>query len=90
MFLTDDDADRFARDPRLASLTVLYTHGVAPYRVMRRDSVHDRCAALRGPLHDCRCTIYADRPEACRRFEAGSAACLAARRRAGIADSPAH
>ena len=44
-----------------------------------------RCLALRGALgRRVRCEIYALRPAACRRVEAGSEACLRARREQGI------
>ena len=44
----------------------------------------DRCAFLK---EDQLCRIYATRPEVCRRFEAGSAQCLEARKRQGIGES---
>ena len=40
-----------------------------------------RCAFLKD---DKLCRIYATRPRVCRRFEAGSAQCIEARRRQGI------
>ena len=43
------------------------------------------CVAFEGDLEGpCGCAVYRDRPAACRRFAAGSAACLEARDRAGI------
>lgn len=44
-----------------------------------------RCAGLRGSLgRSVRCELYALRPAACRRVEAGSDECLRARRERGI------
>ena len=43
------------------------------------------CAALTGRLgRRVACTIYEDRPQLCRQFEAGSPECYQARRAAGI------
>jgi hypothetical protein len=43
------------------------------------------CAAFDGaPGFPCCCTAYEDRPEKCREFEVGSAACRLARLRAGL------
>jgi Fe-S-cluster containining protein len=45
------------------------------------------CTAFDGAVGAaCGCSIYADRPEICRHFEAGSAGCLEARRDAGLTD----
>jgi Fe-S-cluster containining protein len=45
----------------------------------------ERCAALEGAVGRLvRCAIYADRPAACRRVEAGSARCLQYRAERGI------
>jgi len=45
----------------------------------------ERCAALEGALgRRVRCAVYADRPAACRRVEAGSAGCLQSRAERGI------
>jgi Fe-S-cluster containining protein len=45
------------------------------------------CVAFAGNLGQaCVCTIYSDRPEACRQFEVGGALCIEARRRVGIED----
>lgn len=41
-----------------------------------------RARAAEGPAYTC--TIYGDRPRACRDFEAASEACLIARRRVGL------
>jgi hypothetical protein len=45
-----------------------------------------RCVALLGDGRDAayRCSVYADRPAACAKFEVGGAACLIARRRTGL------
>jgi Fe-S-cluster containining protein len=43
------------------------------------------CAAFEGNARSaCSCSIYESRPNACRQFEAGSAACREARRLVGI------
>jgi Fe-S-cluster containining protein len=42
---------------------------------------HETCCFLDG---DNRCTIYASRPDVCRRFEAGSEQCEEARRLCGL------
>jgi Fe-S-cluster containining protein len=46
----------------------------------------DRCAALHGGVSNQPfvCSIYDDRPKACRDFENGGAHCLTARRRVGL------
>ena len=44
-----------------------------------------RCLALRGRIgKQVRCTIYADRPQACRRVEAGSELCRDYREARGL------
>jgi Fe-S-cluster containining protein len=55
------------------------------YRRLRRQG--ERCAALAGtgtPAAPFECTIYPDRPRACREFERGGTHCLEARRRVGL------
>jgi Fe-S-cluster containining protein len=48
------------------------------------DVKNGRCAALRGTvLRKTSCSIYKDRPFACREFEPGSVLCLAFRKRVG-------
>jgi Fe-S-cluster containining protein len=43
------------------------------------------CTAFGGNIGQaCRCTIYADRPDVCRRFEVGDVLCLQARQKAGL------
>ena len=43
------------------------------------------CVALRGAIgRRVSCAIYTRRPDECRRFEAGTPECLAARRQAGL------
>lgn len=44
-----------------------------------------QCFALDCSTGETRCIIYAERPAACRLFEAGSADCLRARAKAGVA-----
>jgi Fe-S-cluster containining protein len=45
-----------------------------------------RCVALSGDgiAAPYRCSVYAERPGACAKFELGGAACLIARRRTGL------
>lgn len=46
-----------------------------------------RCAGLRGALgRSVRCELYALRPAACRRVEAGSPECLRARQERGVGE----
>jgi hypothetical protein len=46
------------------------------------------CVALEGePGGACACTVYEDRPEACRRYEVGGALCRSARLLLGIGDA---
>jgi len=54
-------------------------------RHMKLVGPEERCAALEGRLgRSVRCAIYADRPAACRKIEAGSARCVEYRRERGI------
>ena len=54
-------------------------------RHMKLVGPEERCAALEGRLgQSVRCAIYADRPAACRKIEAGSARCLEYRKELGI------
>ena len=56
--------------------------GTRPYGRARRHTV---CVAFRGRGgQSCGCSIYPDRPRACRRFEPYSLLCKAARREAGL------
>jgi Fe-S-cluster containining protein len=66
-------------------LTVLTEHGRG-YIARSMKMVGGRCIAFRDRLVDggCGCSIYETRPDICRDFQAGSADCLAARRRRGI------
>ncbi len=84
VLLTPGEADEFADRAALRSLTVLYNGPFfPPPRFMRREA-DGKCAALAGGLGDCACTIYEDRPNLCRVFEAGSDDCIEARARLGI------
>ena len=60
-------------------------------RMAGTDSSSDasaRCVALSGQVgRSVECSIYAVRPGPCREFEAGSEACLRARRRHGLDES---
>jgi hypothetical protein len=52
---------------------------------LRRSADRTRCAALAGPPEGpYGCTIYADRPNTCREFTAGTSACVTARRWVGL------
>ena len=59
--------------PELARRHVVYNEDGVPHLRVHPDG---RCLALRGRLgQQVRCTIYSDRPHACRKVEAGSALC---------------
>ena len=61
----------------------------ASMRLRGTDHVPARCAALGGVVGaQVSCGIYEWRPSPCRELEAGSAACLRARQRHGLAASP--
>ena len=68
------------------AMTVAVTASLV--RMVGTDSGFDtppRCVALSGQLgREVGCSIYAARPGPCREFEAGSEACLRARRRHGL------
>ena len=54
-------------------------------RFLKRDSETGNCLAFRGEVgREGGCAIYEERPETCRRFEAGSDKCRALRRAYGI------
>ena len=56
-------------------------------RMRGTDDAQPRCRALRGRIGEqVSCFIYDERPDPCREFEAGSEACLRARRRHGLAE----
>ena len=56
-----------------------------PCRLRRSDDAPPRCAALTGRIGEqVACAIYRWRPSPCHEFEAGSDACLRARRRHGL------
>lgn len=89
VLLTGTEIDHFERDPVLVTLTVLQPVGSGPpWRFLRRDAESGRCSALAGPLGNCTCSIYADRPALCRAFLAGSPDCLDARRKHGFPAGP--
>ncbi|MBU0601531.1 MAG: YkgJ family cysteine cluster protein [Gammaproteobacteria bacterium] len=51
-------------------------------RMRGTDDARPRCRALNGRIGQAvSCRIYEERPDPCREFEAGSPACLRARRR---------
>lgn len=54
-------------------------------RMRGTDHAQPRCRALRGRIGEqVSCFIYDERPDPCREFEAGSDACLRARRWHGL------
>jgi Fe-S-cluster containining protein len=58
-------------------------------RMRGTDAFPPRCVALCGDLGQrVSCAIYAERPGPCRELEAGSQACIKARRRYGVAERP--
>lgn len=82
VYLNDRDLDVFEAAPHLLRLTVLYPRTAAPpLRFLARDPQTDRCKALAGPLENCHCTIYAQRPYLCRALQPGSEHCREARAR---------
>lgn len=59
-------------------------------RMRGTDHARPRCAALTGRIGErATCGIYEWRPNPCREFEEGSAACAQARLRHGLAPLPA-
>ena len=78
------DDDRLG-DDRVRHLTVLTRHGRG-YVARSMKMEGGRCVAFRDRLPDggCGCSIYENRPDICREFEAGTPDCLAARRRRGM------
>jgi uncharacterized protein len=80
VLLGEEEAVQFAARTELAALTIVHQGPSGPpLRLMRK--IGERCAALVGPLDNCRCCIYAQRPGLCREMEPGSEYCLAARQR---------
>ncbi|MCS6913914.1 MAG: YkgJ family cysteine cluster protein [Myxococcales bacterium] len=67
------------RRERAARLPVVESAGT---QLRLRRMPQGWCAALAGPPYTC--TIYPDRPRACRDFPVGGEACLEARRRVGL------
>jgi Fe-S-cluster containining protein len=81
IFAANGDADR---EPRIRSETLkLANHIATPDYAYRLFPLpfHETCCFLDT---DSRCTIYASRPDVCRRFAAGSEQCQEARRRVGL------
>jgi len=82
--------DRLLSYPAIHEITYRWWHGYEQtdteqgYWMRMREG---RCIALEGELKkQVTCTIYPDRPNVCRAFEAGSDACLHLREKAGIDD----
>ncbi|PXA02960.1 YkgJ family cysteine cluster protein [Coraliomargarita sinensis] len=81
IFASAEDAEQEIRiksetrrlEPHLATKDKVYQLYPLPF--------HQRCAFL---LQDQLCSIYATRPEVCRRFAAGSTQCIEARERSGV------
>jgi uncharacterized protein len=66
----------------LGRYTSLNAHGE---RHMKLVGAEERCAALEGRLgRSVSCAIYADRPAACKKIEAGSSRCVQYRRERGL------
>jgi Fe-S-cluster containining protein len=77
-----EPGDRILARPDLTRKLVVHDADGVPHLRLDRDG---RCLALRGRLGDrVKCSIYHERPHACRRVEAGSAACQRARRDQGL------
>ncbi len=81
-----DDADLARLEPaERARLAVAAPGGGRALRLVTDARGHQVCGALEGQLGErVACGVYARRPGACRRLEAGSAECLLAREEAGI------
>ncbi len=59
--------------------------GATLARMRGTDHAQPRCRALRGRIGEAvECVIHDERPDPCREFEAGSEACVRARRRHGL------
>jgi Fe-S-cluster containining protein len=77
-----EDGARILERPDLVRLIVRDDDGVPHLRL----APDGRCLALRGALgRTSRCTVYHDRPRACRRVQPGDADCVRARREHGLA-----
>lgn len=84
--LTDEDVAQMS--PRVRSqLMEIFLGGETRHatRAKQLPSGAYACRYLRGtPGERCSCSIYATRPEICRRFRVGSPMCQDARRAAGL------
>ena len=78
VLLDQADQDRFEQRPDLLRKTREYWCGQTVL-FMKRDKQHDRCVALDVTPGCWKCTIYDERPQLCRDFQAGSDDCKAAR-----------
>lgn len=81
--LNERDTDRMER----LGLPVILDGGEAWLGTHLSDGSagHSVCSAFAGDVGNaCRCLIYADRPEACQRFEVGGRWCREARRTCGL------
>ncbi|MCC6620788.1 MAG: YkgJ family cysteine cluster protein [Deltaproteobacteria bacterium] len=77
-----------ADEPLVGSRPDLVTHdpqGHSPFYIARPFGA---CRALERAEPPYRCSVYAERPRSCRDFAVGSANCLEARRRVGLAARP--
>jgi Fe-S-cluster containining protein len=85
VLLTGRELEEFEADPRLRQLVLRHQGPTGPLLYfMKRHADSGRCVALAGPLGNCRCTIYPQRPGLCRDFQAGAPDCLDVRKRLGF------
>lgn len=87
-----DRGDEKRLGARRLKLYTINTGGPWPDEAHRATSTRtdalgsEVCRALRGTVgRRCSCRVYDDRPKLCRAYKRGSAACLGARERAGLA-----
>lgn len=83
--VTARDAQRLPTDKYTAACAVVdydvYTMRAQRLKILDGDEERTGCAALEGrPGRAVTCSVYEDRPEVCRAFEAGSIQCRDARR----------
>jgi hypothetical protein len=77
-----DPHERIMKRPHLVRRLVVLDSKLRPH--MRLSHLH-RCAALTGRLGEkVGCSIYLDRPQMCRDFDAGSKDCIKHRKQRGI------
>ncbi len=82
-YIEVDAAAPLLLQPKLVARLVRYNADGVPH--LRLTPGEGRCQALRGKLGArVTCTIYRERPQACRKVEAGSRLCQRYRRAAGL------